>query len=395
MSITKLFAQRSHTSSTSVTNMSFRRYAPQTTSPASPVTPRAAQQLPSGVKPASIPTISTGTSTLDSLLSPAAGLPVSSCLLIEEDGTGNYSGVVLRQYVAEGVVQGDRIWVGGIGESWWRGVPALSKEDSSKQKAVKSSTRGETGDVEEKMRIAWRYGINDKPQSSSTDASTMTGTFCHSFDISQQMSLPHGNQLVFSPPPSKSANPYQSLLTSLLSFLDSVPITSPTRLVLPDLQNPLLYPPESTNPSYVLQFLHTVIALLHSRPYCTLIISLSSSFFPRSRTLTCWLEHLSTHVIQLCPFPHSVQETAKSSSTAKQKPQGLVKVHKGGLMDREMAYRVGRHGMVLEEWSLPPLEEEAPRVKQGFVIDKEVGNVEGKSATKSLVSGISKKDLEF
>jgi len=64
-------------------------------------------------------------------------------------------------------------------------------------------------------------------------------------------------------------------------------------------------------------------------------------------------------------------------------------------MDREMAYRVGRHGMVLEEWSLPPLEEEAPRVKQGFVIDKEVGNVEGKSATKSLVSGISKKDLEF
>ena len=69
-----------------------------------------------------------------------------------------------------------------------------------------------------------------------------------------------------------------------------------------------------------------------------------------------------------------------------------MNVHKGGLMMKEMAYRVGRRGMVLEEWSLPPLEEEAPRVKQGFVIQKEVpgGNVGA-----SPVSGIATKDLEF
>ena len=58
----------------------------------------------------------------------------------------------------------------------------------------------------------------------------------------------------------------------------------------------------------------------------------------------------------------------------------------------EMAYRVGRRGMVLEEWSLPPLEDEAPRVKQGFVIDREAGNV-GISA--SPIGGVAKKDLEF
>ena len=58
-------------------------------------------------------------------------------------------------------------------------------------------------------------------------------------------------------------------------------------------------------------------------------------------------------------------------------------------MMKEMGYRVGRGGMMLEEWSLPPLDEEAPRVKQGFVIEKEV------TKGASLVSGVAKKDLEF
>lgn len=66
-------------------------------------------------------------------------------------------------------------------------------------------------------------------------------------------------------------------------------------------------------------------------------------------------------------------------------------------MSKEMAYRVGRSGMVLEEWSLPPLEEEAPRVKQGFVIERngeKVVDTVGKGR-KSLVSGVSAKELEF
>jgi hypothetical protein len=69
-----------------------------------------------------------------------------------------------------------------------------------------------------------------------------------------------------------------------------------------------------------------------------------------------------------------------------------VNVYKGGLMMKEMAYRVGRRGMVLEEWSLPPLEEEAPRVKQGLVIEKDVSGVRVGS---SPVSGVATKDLEF
>jgi elongator complex protein 4 len=360
--------------------MSFRRYAPPKATPTShnPGIPaEKTEPLPSGIKPGVTPLISTGTLTLDALLSPAGGLPVSSSLLIEEDGTGNYSGVILRQYAAEGVVQGNRVWVGGIGQAWWRGVPGLSKEEKAKASdAVKQ--------VEEKMKIAWRYGVND-PKSVDMERDTFTG-FCHSFEISEQMTFPGQDAVVFSPPPAPSGNPFTPLLQSLSTFLDRVPKTAPVRLVLPDLLNPLLYSPESTNPSALLQFLHTVTALIHEHKYATLIISLSTSFFPRSNPLVSWVEHLCAYVLQLCPLPRP-----PLSSTIKH-PQGLVHVHKGGLMSSEMAYRVGRRGMVLEEWSLPPLEDETPRVKQGFVIGKEVGKV---AVGASPISGVSKKDLEF
>ena len=355
--------------------MSFRRHAP-VKPPASSLgqgTPQ--DKLPPGVKPASTPTISTGTATLDALLSSSVGLPVSSAFLVEEDGTGNYSGVILRQYIAEGVVQGDRMWVGGVGEGWWRGVPALAKKEKSSCKS--------TGALEDKMKIAWRYGINEPKATTSNE--TAFSNFCHSFDISEQLPFPGNSQVLFSPQPGPLGEPYQPLLSSLAAFLEMTPKTTPIRIVLPDFLNPLIYSPESTNPAFLLKFIHTIVAFNNSRPFWTLVLSLSTSFYPRTNPVITWIEHLCSHVIQLCPLP-------RPPNSAVKQPQGLVKVHKGGLMMKEMAYRVGRTGMVLEEWSLPPLEEETPRVKQGFVIAKDSS---GGNVGASLVSGVATKDLEF
>jgi elongator complex protein 4 len=356
--------------------MSFRRYAQQKPSSDPPSQINVGDETPSGILPGSTPAISTGTSTLDSLLSPLPGLPVSSVLLVEELGTGNYSGVVLRQYVAEGVVQGNMLWIGAVGEIWWRGVPAVGDAQSTMKKSP-------TRETEEKMKIAWRYGV-DEPKTSNSRSNAHIAEFCHSFDISQQLPYPGRSQVIFSPPPS-TRNPYQPMLTSLLSFLETVPKLTPVRLILPDFLNPLIYGPECTQPSAVLRFLHTLQALVRTRVYCTAMISLSTSFYPRDQALTCWIEHLCSHIVHLCPLPRSSNDSAKG-------PQGLVKVHKGGLRLKEMAYRVGRRGMVLEEWSLPPLEDQAPRVKQGFVIEKEINKL---SVTNSPISGVAKKDLEF
>ena len=356
-------------------DMSFRRYAPSSSSSGSLNRIKQPVNTPAGIKPGSAPTISTGTSTLDSLLSPWSGLPISSVLLVEENGTGNYSGVILRQYVAEGVLQGNKVWIGGVGETWWRGVPGTGNDEKS-SKAL-------TQETEEKMKIAWRYGINESKKPISNNP-TMPLDFCHSFDISEQLPYPGKMHVLFSPPPAVT-NPYQPMLASLISFLESTSKTTPTRIVIPDFLNPLIYGPECTQPSAVLRFLHTLMTLVHKTNYCTAMLSLSTSFYPRNQPLTSWIEHLSTHVIQLCPLPRSNTNPVKQ-------PQGLVKVHKGGLMLKEMAYRVGRRGMVLEEWSLPPVEDGTPRVKQGFVIEKEVSKM---SVATSLITGVATRDLEF
>lgn len=97
------------------------------------------------------PTTSTGTPSLDNLLAGHAGLPMGKILLIEENGTTDFAGALLRYYAAEGVVQEQKVHVVGVPEQWGRSLPGLigiaeSLEDKRSDKRK-----------DEKMKIAWRY----------------------------------------------------------------------------------------------------------------------------------------------------------------------------------------------------------------------------------------------
>lgn len=108
---------------------------------------------PTGVRPSPIdgrPTTSTGTPSLDSILAGHAGLPLGNSILIEESGTTDYAGALLRFYAAEGVVQGHKVHVVGMGEVWGRELPGIS-EGKGDEKRRESKERAE------KMKIAWRY----------------------------------------------------------------------------------------------------------------------------------------------------------------------------------------------------------------------------------------------
>ena len=97
-------------------------------------------------------TTSTGTHSLDALLAGHAGLVLGTSLLIEESGTTDFGGALLRYYAAEGVVQGHQVHVLGMAETpWGRELPGLSTEDGSSKN---SEGRKES---EDKMKIAWRY----------------------------------------------------------------------------------------------------------------------------------------------------------------------------------------------------------------------------------------------
>ena len=117
-------------------------------SKASQLAPKA--QLP-GVKPSSIdgrPVTSTGTGTLDGLLAGHGGLALGCSLLIEENGTTDYAGALLKFYAAEGILQGHHVHVLGLPEQWGRELPGAVSEIDKKDRS---------GVRDEKMKIAWRY----------------------------------------------------------------------------------------------------------------------------------------------------------------------------------------------------------------------------------------------
>ena len=119
--------------------------------PAQP--PHAAAESNPGIRPSpddGRPTTSTGTLSLDNLLAGHGGLPIGKMLLVEENGTTDFAGALLRYYAAEGVVQDQKVHVIGVPEQWGRSLPGLiGSADAADEKPEKRK-----GD---RMKIAWRY----------------------------------------------------------------------------------------------------------------------------------------------------------------------------------------------------------------------------------------------
>lgn len=95
-------------------------------------------------------TTSTGTQSLDQLLAGHAGMPMGTSILVEETGTTDFGGILLRYYAAEGLVQGHHVHLLGYGDSWRRELPGLKSPSSLKGGKSESAS-------DNKMKIAWRY----------------------------------------------------------------------------------------------------------------------------------------------------------------------------------------------------------------------------------------------
>jgi elongator complex protein 4 len=77
-------------------------------------------------------------------------LAIGKLLLLEENGTTDFAGALLRYYAAEGVVQDQKVHVIGMPEQWGRSLPGLI---GPAEKADEKSDRRKS----ERMKIAWRY----------------------------------------------------------------------------------------------------------------------------------------------------------------------------------------------------------------------------------------------
>jgi elongator complex protein 4 len=236
---------------------------------------------------------------------------------------------------------------------------------------------------------------NRGPVSADTKAAARIDQkpFCHTYDLTKRLPLSSPTAINFIPVRQTNVgeSPFRSAVETLAAQIESSKPDTIHRILIPTLLSPAFYPPHSSTPQNVLQFLHSLRALL--RQYSTrltLMLSLPLTLYPRSTGLVRWIELLSDGVLELVPFPH-VLDTGPSLTTSgaataqEEKPQGMVKVHRlpvfherggGGLgADRvgdDLAFTVSRRKFVIKPFSLPPVEGDT---------EAQRGEVEGKKPT--------------
>ena len=98
-------------------------------------------------------TVATGTPSLDALLFGGyTGLPLGTCLLIEEEGVTDFSSIIIRCAASQGVLSENAVLAIGVDESWPANCPGPGTERKSTE--TREVGAGETND---EMKIAWRY----------------------------------------------------------------------------------------------------------------------------------------------------------------------------------------------------------------------------------------------
>ena len=211
-------------------------------------------------------------------------------------------------------------------------------------------------------------GVQTEEASSSSPR-----VFCHAFDLTKRLALPSPDAIDYIP--LKGSSPFVSVIQALSHQLSSAPPSTIHRLVIPTLLSPAFYPPSASHPKHVLRFLHSLRALLRRYPTrLTAMISLPLSLYPRETGLTRWMELLSDGVLELIPFPHTVDAgpslaVSGAATALEEKPQGMVKIHRlpvfhergGGAVGGvgagdDLAFTVSRRKFVIKPFSLPPVE---------------------------------------
>ncbi|KAI1160468.1 Elongator complex protein 4 [Nemania serpens] len=345
-----------------------------------------------GVRPSPLdgrPTTSSGTASLDNLLAGHSGIPLGTSLLIGEHGTTDFAGMLLRYYVAEGLVQGHQIHVLGLQEGWRAELPGLLTDSKSSHKSEASS-----GD---KMKIAWRYeslgsagAARDREAQRAQGAlnASTAATFCHSFDLSKRLSpgdvrgqIGFHQSMAMPVPGAQQTSVFKLFIKDLSMKLGNSPPASVHRVMVPNLLSPTMYSSSSSQPQEVLQFLHAIRALLRRYPKTlTVIMTLPLSLYPRTAGLTRWIELLSDGVLEFIPLQsttiHKPPPSSKGEGKDDEKIQGLIKVHslpifheKGGgshsaLDDQSFSLSRSR-GLIIKPFYLPPADDDGDEPKSG------------------------------
>ena len=262
----------------------------------------------------------------------------------------------------------------GYGAAWANELPGLyqgSKKEQQRAKIavneskISISNLAEPKQLRESMKIAWRYGLNQKSGSSATDVSLESqemekNDYCYQFDITQRLSpAPGGQEISFVPVSDAIPKQIRSIVEQ------NVKNGRVVRIVMPHLLHPLLFPPPFSSSFKLLPILHSLRAILRQYPHnVALVASLPTELYSRQDTLARNVEMLMDSVIELQQFNQEMMELIEKSY--KNEPSkilhGLVQIYKlpslseRGLMTVHMgeyAFKNGKKKFEIEEWRIP------------------------------------------
>lgn len=377
---------------------------------------RQADSVP-GVRPSPLtgqPVISTGLSSLDSHLGGHAGIVLGSSLLIEESGTTDFSGAVLKFFAAEGIAQGHHVHVVGVGQQWTRELPGLSTSTDRRGHIDRSPSSSD-----DKMKIAWRYErlgqhnanrpggvISGRNKANEPSGEYAAPVFCHTFDLAKKLTIGQTatiNHIPIAIMAMDTQSPFDPVVMTLLKLLQSASSTTIHRIVIPSLLSPAFYPSHAASPGHLLNFFHSLRAMQRTfSERVVLMATLPTDLYSRTSGVIRWAEHLVDGVMELQPFPHimdSANSLAESGGArvGEEQPQGLLKFHKlpaltergassaiaAGVGD-DLAFTLSRRRFVIKPFSLPPMEQDEGDKSQT-----------GGSSESGGMKNIKKADIEF
>lgn len=353
-----------------------------------------------GVKPSivlsNVYCVSTGSKDIDTVLV-HGGLPVNQTLLIEEDGSTDFSGVLVKNYVSEGIVQNRRTGkvvnhciVIGMDASFGNELPDVYAGNSKERKKKlvqenegKLSVSNITNSNND-LKIAWRYRkdiqgrIPGKDETGTNDEESKYPEYSHQFDITTKIRpSPGPNEITYVP----ITGGYESILRNVRQIAEKElkDGSKIIRIVVPYFLNPMVYGcGEYVSYNEVVKFVFGLkrVVNMHSGRV-TLIASLSSELYEETDVLATLQDTLFDGVIRLVPFPHELNTLMeKVYKTQREKiKQGYVDIYKVpilsglGMMEKrlkEYSFKNSKTSFHVEQWSIPVEEEDVDEKKVDF-----------------------------
>nr|CAG4652044.1 EOG090X0ALT [Triops cancriformis] len=214
-------------------------------------------------------TVSSGIASLDHILD--GGLPIGTICLLEEGSGSNYSRLFSRLFIAEGVVHGNYIFAATLDGTGGKIVDSLpSSKKAAEQDADPASL---SADMNDKMKIAWRYeNLHAYADQAPTKSSTQ-------FDFSQVMKISDSAREkihLWQPSMSRALPIYFDLLASISHVVEQCKLSTEQapnnvlRISLTALGSPF-WDEKDCNGSFLPSFVVALRALLRRSSACVFL----------------------------------------------------------------------------------------------------------------------------